>query len=300
VIHILLARSAAAMAPPPPVQRKAICRPVIAVRSILPVRAIATLAALAGLVVTLVALAVLRRLLRLTAGNKRGQPIYAAFVFRSRMLGTRLKLLRVRLLLRVIVLLLIVMVLFARIILLRLTWGERLAPDMRLLVVSLVISFIGAAGLAGLLLLVVRRLTLPKLLLRRGDQSKIMLSVLVIVFRRNWIARALRVAGQLEIFFPNVGCRSANFYIRSIGLVHSGQWILMMMMMVPTFAITTAHTFVLTVSHGFLFRQPLLPATARLPPLLSTHRKFVTSAERRIKFPVSMFGLDVYALVVTS
>jgi hypothetical protein len=73
-----------------------------------------------------------------------------------------------------------------------------------------------------------------------------------------------------------------------------------MMMMVPTFAVTTAHTFVLTVSHGFLFRQPLLPATARLPPLLSIHRKSITSATRRIKFPVSMFGLDVYALVVTS
>jgi hypothetical protein len=32
----------------------------------------------------------------------------------------------------------------------------------------------------------------------------------------------LRIACQLEIFFPNVGCRSANFYVRSIGLVHSG------------------------------------------------------------------------------
>jgi hypothetical protein len=32
----------------------------------------------------------------------------------------------------------------------------------------------------------------------------------------------LRVARQLEIFFPNVGCRSTNFYVRSIGLVHSG------------------------------------------------------------------------------
>ena len=138
------------------------------------------------------------------------------------MLGTRLKLLRVRLLLRVMVLLLIVGVLLARIILLRLARGEWLAIDMRLLVVSLVITLIGAAELARLLLLLVVRLTLPKLLLGRGDQPKIMLSVLVIVFRRNRIARALRVARQLEIFFPNVGCRSANFYVRSIGLVRSG------------------------------------------------------------------------------
>ena len=137
------------------------------------------------------------------------------------MLGTRLKLLRMRLLLRVIVLL--VVVLLARIILLRLARGKWLATDMRLLVVSLVITFVGAADLARLLrLLIVRRLTLPKLLLGRGDQPKIMLSVLVIVFRCNWISRALRVARQLEIFFPNVGCRSANFYVRSIGLVHSG------------------------------------------------------------------------------
>ncbi len=127
-----------------------------------------------------------------------------------------------RLLLRVMVLLLIVGVLLARIILLRLARGEWLAIDMRLLVVSLVITLIGAAELARLLLLLVVRLTLPKLLLGRGDQPKIMLSVLVIVFRCNRIARALRVARQLEIFFPNVGCRSANFYVRSIGPVHSG------------------------------------------------------------------------------
>ncbi len=126
------------------------------------------------------------------------------------MLGTRLKLLRVRLLLRVIVLLLIVVGLLARIILLRLARGEWLATDMRLLVVSLVITLVGTAELA------------RKLLLGRGDQPKIMLSVLVIVFRCNWIARALRVTRQLEIFFPDVGCRSANFYVRSIGLVHSG------------------------------------------------------------------------------
>jgi len=134
-----------------------------------------------------------------------------------------LKLLRMRLLLlRVIVLLLVVVLLLARIIRLRLARGERLAADLRLIVVSLVITLIGSAELAGLLLLLVVRLILPKLLLGRGDQPKIMLSVLVIVFRCNWISRALRVAGQLEIFLRNVGRRSANFYIRSIGLVHSG------------------------------------------------------------------------------
>jgi len=33
-------------------------------------------------------------------------------------------------------------------------------------------------------------------------------------------------------------------------------------MMMPTFAVATAHAFVLTVSHGLLFRQPPFTATA--------------------------------------
>jgi hypothetical protein len=40
-------------------------------------------------------------------------------------------------------------------------------------------------------------------------------------------------------------------------------------MMMPTLAVATAHAFVLTVSHGLLFRQPPFTATALLPPLLS-------------------------------
>jgi hypothetical protein len=30
----------------------------------------------------------------------------------------------------------------------------------------------------------------------------------------------LRVARELQIFFRNMGCRPADFYIRPIGLVH--------------------------------------------------------------------------------
>jgi hypothetical protein len=77
----------------------------------------------------------------------------------------------------------------------------------------------------------------------------------------------------------------------------------MMMMMVPTFAVTTAHPFVLTVSHGLLFRQPLLSATARLPSLLSIHRKSITSAERRTKFRLngqSRYPGSILALAVTT
>jgi hypothetical protein len=62
----------------------------------------------------------------------------------------------------------------------------------------------------------------------------------------------------------------------------------MMMMMVPAFAVTTAHTFVLTVSHGLLFRQPLLSATAVCRRFFSIHPKSITSAERRTKFRLNV------------
>jgi hypothetical protein len=38
--------------------------------------------------------------------------------------------------------------------------------------------------------------------------------------------------------------------------------------MMPALAVATAHPFVLTVSHGLLFRQPLFTAAALLPLLL--------------------------------
>ena len=79
-----------------------------------------------------------------------------------------------------------------------------------------------------------------------------MLGVLIIVFRGDRVSGALRVSGELEIFFGNVGSRSPNFHVRSVGLVHARQWILMM----ATFAVATPHALVLTVSHGLLFRQP--------------------------------------------
>jgi len=136
---------------------------------------------------------------------------------------TRLKVLLLLGLLRMKMLLLIVMVLLllARIIRLRLARCERLAADVRLLVVAVLVALVGAAHLARLLLLIVR-LTLAKLLLSHRDQTEIMLGVLIIIFRRNRITRALRVAGKLEIFFGDVRSCSANLYVRPVGLVHSG------------------------------------------------------------------------------
>jgi hypothetical protein len=49
-------------------------------------------------------------------------------------------------------------------------------------------------------------------------------------------------------------------------------------MMMPTFAVTTAHAFVLTVSHGLLFRQPPFTATAPLPPILFEFARFHRAA----------------------
>jgi len=239
--------AAAAMTSPPPMQRKPIRRSVIAVRTggpVLPVLTAATLTLLRWLV------------LLLTAGNERRQPLHVTFAL-GRALWTRM-------LLRLVILRLAV-VLFARIIRLRLARGERLAAEVRLLVVAVVEIVVGATHLAGLLLLLVIRLALAQLFLRGRDDAEIVLGVLVIVFRGDWISGALRVAGELEIFFGDVGCRSSNFYVRSTGLVHSRQRILMM----ATLSVTPAHTLVLTVSHGSLFANPRYFVTALMPPLVS-------------------------------
>lgn len=205
MIHGVVARSAAAMPPAPPVQRKAILRSVIAVRAVLPLRPV---------------VAVLRLLmLRLSAGDERRQAVDVALVFRlvfrTRMLRPRLKLL-----LMLLRRLLLIVMLLARIVRLRLARGERLTADMGLLTIAIVVTVIGRAHLAGRLLLVIG-LTLPELLLRRSDEAEIVLGVLIIIFRCNRVPGALRVTGKLKVLFGDMGRRTANFYVRPIGLVHS-------------------------------------------------------------------------------
>ena len=201
MIHGVVARSAAAMPPAAPVQREAILRSVIAVRAVLPGRPVI---AVLGLL-----------MLRLSAGDERRQAVDVALVFRSRMLLRP----RLKLLLRLMVLLIVM--LFARIIRLRLARGERLAADMGLLAIAVVVAVIGGrAHLAGRLLLVIG-LTLPELLLRRSDDAEIVLGVLIIIFRCNRVPGTLRVTGKLKILFGDMGRRTANFYVRPVGLVHS-------------------------------------------------------------------------------
>ena len=55
-----------------------------------------------------------------------------------------------------------------------------------------------------------------------------MFGVLIVVFGGDGVAGALRIAGKLEIFLGDVGCRAPNFHVRSIGLVHARQRILVM------------------------------------------------------------------------
>jgi hypothetical protein len=174
-----------------------------------------------------------------------------------------LRLVLLRLILRLMMLLVVLWRLLLRLMVLLLR-VERLLRRVWLtthlrLVVALIIIVVGEvvvrpAAATGLLLEI--RLRLAKLFLRGGDQAEIMLGVLIIIFAGNRIAGALRVAGELEIFFGNVGRCSPDFYVLPVGFVHSRQRILMMMMATTFATIATAHAFVLTVSHGLLFRQP--------------------------------------------
>ncbi len=138
---------------------------------------------------------------------------------RLRWLLMLLRLMLLRLVLLRLIVLLIVMLL-ARVVRLLLAWGERLAADLRLLTIAIVVAVIGSAHLAGRLLLVIG-LTLPELLLRRRDDAEIVFGVLIIIFRCDRIAGALRVASELEVLFRDVGRGSANFYVRPVGLIHS-------------------------------------------------------------------------------
>ena len=225
----MIARSA--MAPPPPMQGKSVGRAVVTILAVGAALAIGTVRAVA-------ALRLLRLLLRLAAGDERRQTL-DVFVFGRLMLRPRLSVaLRLRL------------VLLARIKRLRLARRERFAAD-RGLVVAVVISVVGniAALVAALLVI---GLALPKLFLGGRDQAEIMLSVLIIIFGRYGVAGTLCIARKLEIFFRDVGRRAADLHVRSVGLVHARQRILVM----ATFSVATAHSLILTVSHDLLSRQP--------------------------------------------
>jgi hypothetical protein len=228
----------------------------------------------------------LRRRLRLAAGDKGRQPFDVFVIGRLEALLPGLVVLlrlRLRLLMRLLILLrlLVVLRLLRLLVLLRrlllalivwlLLWRERLAANGRLVIVAVVKRVVGVIADLLRLLLIEGRLGLPQVLLRGGDQPEIMLGVLVVVFGRDRIAGTLRVAGQLKVFLGNVRRIAPDLQVRSVGLVHARQWILVMVMMMTTAttftAVATPHALVLTVSHGLLFRQPPF-AAAPMPPFL--------------------------------
>jgi hypothetical protein len=97
----------------------------------------------------------------------------------------------------------------------------------------------------------------------------------------------LRIARELKIFLGNVGGVASNFHVRSVGLVHAGQWILLVMMVVATAftAVATPHALIiiLTVSHDLLFHQPLVARRiAQLTKLGEIRKSYDTTASRRL------------------
>ena len=99
------------------------------------------------------------------------------------------------------------------------------------------------------------RVLLAELLLRRGDQAEIMLGVLIIIFRRDRIAGALRVARELDVFFRDMRGGAADLHVGPVRLVNPRQRILAFAMTAVTATVTaTSPHALLTVSHDLPVR----------------------------------------------
>ena len=187
-----------AMSPAAAMQREAIRRTIVAVLArliVLPIRAARPIGPLGRL-------PLLRRRLRLAAGDEGRQPFDVFVMGRLEMLLPglvvllRLLLLRLLILLRLLVVLRLLMVrllgllrllLLARIVGLLLR-RERLAAHGRLVIFAVVERVVGVIAALLRLLLIEGRLGLPQMFLCGGDQAEIMLGVLVVVFGRDRIA----------------------------------------------------------------------------------------------------------------
>ena len=136
-------------------------------------------------------------------------------------------------------------------LLLRLAWRVTrfvLAHESLAVVIVAVKTFIVPllvlpARRALLRLLIIVGVLLAELFLRGGNETEIMLSVLVVILGGNRIAGALGIARKLDIFFRNVRSRAANFDVRAVRFVNARQRIL-------AFAVVTASPHaLLTISH---------------------------------------------------
>jgi hypothetical protein len=176
--------------------------------------------------VTLVVTVLPRILLRLAAaGDERGQSADFLSAFMAALVGRLL--IRLLLMLRTILHLLIAWrewLGIARQVRLLLRFARRVAwlvlTHERLGVVIVAVKSLVGVLLAGcallLRLLVVIRVLLTELLLRGGNQTKIVLGMLIVVLGRNRITRALRVARELDIFFRDMRSGAANFDVGTI------------------------------------------------------------------------------------
>ena len=96
-----------------------------------------------------------------------------------------------------------------------------LAHEGLTVVVIAVKSLVGVLLAGGALLLLLRLLViiwilLTELFLRGGNQAEIVLGMLVVVLGRNRIARTLRVARELDIFFRYMRSGAANFDVGTV------------------------------------------------------------------------------------
>ena len=110
--------------------------------------------------------------------------------------------------------------------------------------VAVVASLVAVVALAA-----IERLALARLVLRRGDDAEVMFGVLVVVLGGDRITGALRVAGELNVFFGDLGGGSADFDVGSGRFENARQRIL-------AAAVAIAQPLVLTVSHDLTFCHP--------------------------------------------
>lgn len=116
--------------------------------------------------------------------------------------------------------------------------------------VATVLALFGDVEVVARLLLL--RLVLAKLFLSGGDQAKVVLGVLVIIFRGDRVAGTARVTGKLDVFFSDVRSGTPNLDIRSVGFENPRHRILAapIIVIIVVIVISAAHPLVvLTVSH---------------------------------------------------
>jgi hypothetical protein len=218
---ILAITTATTMAAPTAMHAEAVALVAVALVTI-------ALIAITLVTITLVVTVLSGVLLRLTAAGyecRQATDILAAFM------STLIRMIRLRLMLLAIVDLLVARwkrLSIAREIRLLLRFARRVARfilaheslavvivAVKTLVIPLLMLPAGDALLL-LLLLIVVGVLLAKLLLRGGNETKIMLGVLVVILGGNRIAGALGVTRKLDIFFCDVRSRAANFDVRAV------------------------------------------------------------------------------------